>query len=122
TVENPLAKATAHLFVKNIGGAKRTLVLTGPVGTRKTSLSIALGRELIATHGMQVRYVKHRTYLEKLRPDPQGESNTRIRLRYKKCPALVLDDLAADLDPTSKATEFVRAETIGLIGDRANAG
>lgn len=128
-ISDPVAKAVATAFAEQLAEpgkpGKRTLILTGPTGAHKTSTAISLGRHIIATPELSrhVRYIKHSTYLERLRPDVgAGESNAKIRAQFKRCPVLILDDLAAGLDVGKPVTDFVRAETTGLIGDRANAG
>lgn len=103
-------------------GALRTLVLGGPVGTGKTSAAVAIGNALLE-QGRMVRFVRHSTYLKWLRPEgaPTGVEDWQIRRRFRECDVLVLDDLAASLDGDVKAREFVRTETLDLIGDRADS-
>lgn len=103
-------------------GGLRTLVLGGPVGTGKTSAAVALGNALLE-QGRMVRFVRHSTYLKWLRPEgaPSDMEDWQIRRRFRECDVLVLDDLAASLDGDVKAREFVRTETLDLIGDRADS-
>lgn len=113
--------AALRAFADGIGtpGALRNLVLAGPVGTGKSTAAVAVGNAA-ADRGVLARYVKHSTYLKWLRPEgsPRDVEPWQIRRRFRECDLLVLDDLAAELNPEVKATEFVRDETLNLIGDR----
>lgn len=101
--------------------AVRNLVLGGRVGPGKTSAAIAVGNAAVA-RGVSARFIKHSTYLKWLRPEgsPKDLEPWQIRKRFRDCTLLVLDDLAASLTVGEPATEFVRTETLDLIGDRTD--
>lgn len=99
----------------------RTLILTGRIGSGKTTAAIAVGNAA-AEHGMVVRFVKHSTYLRWLRPDgaPEGTTGEQVRERFRRAQLLILDDLGAELE--QEASTFVRQETSDLLGDRLGDG
>lgn len=112
-------------FVDDLGeaAAKRNLVLTGNVGTGKTTMAIAAGNYAVES-GHMARYVRHSTYLKWLRPEgtPRDITPWQIESRFRDCQLLVLDDLAGELDTDVMAREFVRDKTLNLIGDRIDSG
>lgn len=114
-----------HAYVQQIGPKAKilNLVLGGRVGAGKTSAAIAAGNEA-AARGLMVRIVKHKHYLDWLRPNgaPGDLTPWQVRARFRDCDLLIVDDLGAELDEDREASRFVREETLGLVGDRIEAG
>lgn len=112
-------------FVDGLGpdAAFVNLVLGGRVGSGKTSAAIAAGNAAVE-RGLMARVVKHKHYLDWLRPDgtPPGLTTVQVRERFRTCDLLILDDLGAELDGDREATRFVREETLALVGDRIESG
>jgi len=105
---------------------KRTLILAGTTGPGKTSAAIATGWAALEA-GLTVRMVDHFKYHTWLRPSGapdegpyRGISDHQLRARMRKVDLLILDDLGRSLDPRSPASQHVLAETLSLIGDRAD--
>lgn len=97
------------------------LLLTGNAGRGKTYAAFAAAAAL-AADGVHVRATTHKRYLDSLRPDGSPEPPWVLRRRAQEAPSLVLDDLAAEMDPTVAATDFVRTETIDLLSARLGPG
>lgn len=102
----------------------RNLVVAGKTGRGKTAAAIAVGWAAL-DQGLTVRFVEHSKYLLWLRPDStpssgpyRGITPHQIRDRMRTCDVLIVDDLAASLDPALPVTQFVKDETLTLIGDR----
>lgn len=114
-------------FVTSIASGnpvKRNLILAGVVGPGKTSAAIATGWAALAA-GRSVRFVEHSKYLLWLRPDQMPSTGPyrdltphRLRARMRASDVLIVDDLGASLDPRVPVTQFVKDETLTLIGDR----
>lgn len=105
----------------------RTLILGGNTGPGKTSSAIAAGWRALE-RGMSVRFVEHAKYLKWLRPNGipdrdhpyAGLTADAIERRMRDVDLLILDDLAASLtlNPAEPVTQFVKEQTLTLIGDR----
>lgn len=116
---------TVDLYVRHLGpdAPKRNLLLVGNLGNGKSATGIAVGH-LAVRRGLMARFVTHNRYLAMLRPDgaPSGMTAEQVRRRYRIADVVILDDLGAELDLDQEATEFVRRETVELLGDRLNSG
>lgn len=104
----------------------RNLILAGTTGPGKTSSAIAAGWAALE-RGLSVRFVEHAKYLRWLRPDGLPTSGPyanitadQVRRRMRDVDLLILDDLGASLtlNPKEPVTQFVKEETLTLIGDR----
>lgn len=106
---------------------KRNVILAGTTGPGKTSAAIAAGWAAIDA-GLTVRMVDHYKYHQWLRPDGtpdsgpyRGISGHQLRARMRKVDLLIVDDLGRTLDPRAPVSQHVLAETLSLIGDRADS-
>lgn len=115
--------AMLRRYVDGLGpdAAVVNLVLGGRIGSGKTTAAVALG-DYASSKGLRCRVVRHKHYLDWLRPDgaPEGMTPWQVRRRMRDCDLLVLDELGGELD--GEASRFVREETLSLIGDRIEAG
>jgi DNA replication protein DnaC len=102
---------------------RKSLLLTGPVGTGKTGLAAAAVNYL-AAQGVAVLYTRtadlftslHAAY-ERSKRDQPGESAEEILERYKRAPVLVLDEFS-----TYQTTEWRQAQAEELIRFRYGEG
>jgi DNA replication protein DnaC len=106
-------KTACERWAGEFPAVKRGLFLTGPVGTGKTHLAVAVGRA-VAQRGHVVRFVDATTYLEKMK-SAIGEGRTRMTasglFRYNSL--AVIDEIGA-----VKPTDFV-VEQMYLLIDEA---
>jgi hypothetical protein len=120
-VEDPRAREAVRHFIENLrGGKKRNAIVFGSVGAGKTSVLVAAGHYAV-DRGIGARFVSHAEYLSHLRPEgapPNGMSKVEYRRMMRDCALLVLDDLCAELNVDTPASEFVRRETMDLLGYR----
>ncbi|MEE1764434.1 ATP-binding protein [Streptomyces sp. SP18BB07] len=108
---------------KRVGAEPECLqmIVPGNIGSGKTTAVVALGTEA-SEKGLLVRFVKHATYLNWLRPDsaPSGKSSYSVRKDHVEADLLVLDELCGDM--TGLATDFVCSKTTDLVESRLAAG
>lgn len=118
---------TLRTYAHNLAHASaRNLVFAGRVGAGKTTAACAIARAGLE-QGMSARFMEHSKYLLWLRPDQmpavgpyRGVTANQLRARMRHADVLVLDDLGASLDPAVPVTQFVKDETLTLLGDRLN--
>jgi hypothetical protein len=94
-----------------------TLVLSGPVGSGKTTAAVAAGYAA-AGQAVHVRLTSQLDYLARLRPGGSDDPG-RVREQAEQASLLILDDFGAE---TEGGTEFVRREMCALLDGRLNAG
>lgn len=120
-VEDPRAREAVRHFIEQLmGGKKRNLIAYGSVGAGKTSTLVAAGHYAV-DRGIGARFVSHQEYLANLRPEgapPNGMSKIEYRKMMRECQLLVLDDFCAEINVDTAASEFVRRETMDLLGYR----
>ena len=114
-----LAKRFAQEFVrKGPPGARRGILLTGGVGRGKTHLAIALGRLLVVTKGITVKFVDCQSLYDRIRAsynDQTLSTQGRVLRELTQADLVILDDLGA-----ARPTDWVYEVTELLIGELYN--
>ena len=105
-------------YASRFAGTGENLLLRGGPGRGKTMLAAYIGREAIR-RGTEVLYVSAPDYFalreeERFRRDAEAGAEAD---RYRRCTALVLDDLGLETQASGSA-----AELLSLLGAREAAG
>ena len=112
---NHVALEVADGFLADV----KDLFLSGPVGTGKTKIAIALLNEFYAQHGTGL-FVRVPKALHQLQPGNLSDEQRQAQLRRLSTePLLVLDDVGSERDI---ATDFTRRTLLMLYEDRGDAG
>lgn len=117
--ENAKAWLAVKTYIKNLDRHIRQgegLTLVGGVGTMKTTMAIAVLRELVDRRqvGYFIPMVSLLDNLNQMRERRDG-SLTQLEIRIRTTPLLVLDDLGAEYDHT-----WVQCKVDAIIAERYN--